>query len=158
MRVQKNIQLIQRSFWWPGLSQNCKDYVGSCALCLHNKGSNTKAWGLLRPLPIPDLPWKMLSMGFIVDLPPAEGFTSIFVVIDHLSKMSHFVPMVGTPSSADMVHAFIKEIVRLHGLPRSIVSDRGVQFTSKFWRILCKALNIDVCLSSAYHLQSNGQI
>lgn len=95
---------------------------------------------LLRPLPISDLPWKIMSMDFIyiVGLPPPEGFTSVFVVIDQLSKMSKFVPLVGTPSAVDMAHAFMKKIVRLHGLPRSIVSDRGVQFTSKFWRTLCK--------------------
>lgn len=96
-------------------------------------------------------------MDFIVDLPPTEGFTSIFVVVDQLSNMSHFVPMMGVPAAADTAHAFIEELMGLHGLPRSIVSDRGVQFPSKFWSNLCKALNIDVWLSSVYHPQSNGQ-
>ena len=80
-------------------------------------------------------------MDFIVDLPSPEGFSTIMVVVDRLSKMAHFVPMVGTPSAVDTAHTFIKEIVRLHGLPSSIVSDRGVQFTSRFWRALCKIFN-----------------
>ena len=79
------------------------------------------------------------------------------VVVERLSKMAHFLPMFGTPSASETADMFIKEIVRLHGLPDSIVSDRGVQFTSKFWRDLCKSLSIEVCLSSAYHPQSNGQ-
>lgn len=96
-------------------------------------------------------------MDFIVDLPPSEGFTTILVVVDRLSKMAHFLSMVGTPSATETAHIFIKEIIRLHGLPSNIVSDRGVQFTSRFWRALCNALQVELCLSSAYHPQSNGQ-
>ena len=71
-------------------------------------------------------------MDFIVDLPPSEGFTTILVVVDRLSKMAHFLPMIGTPSALDTANVFIREILRLHGLPDNIVSDRGVQFTSRF--------------------------
>lgn len=140
--VQKTSELIHRSFWWPGWSQDCKNYVNSCIICQRSKGSNAKAWGLLRPLPIPEQPWKEVAMDFIVDLPPAEGFSTILVVVDRLSKMAHFLPMKGTPSASDTADIFIKEVVRLHGVPVSIVSDRGVQFTSKFWRDLCKSLEI----------------
>ena len=90
-------------------------------------------------------------MDFIVDLPPSAGFTTILVVVDRLSKM------IGTPSAADTARFFFKEVVMLHGVPKSIVSDRGTQFTSKFWKELCKALEVKICLSSAYHPQSNGQ-
>ena len=83
-------------------------------------------------------------MDFIVELPPSEEFTTILVVVDHLSKMAHFLPMAGTPSAAETAKIFIREIVRLHGLPDSIVSDIGVQVTSRFWRELCKALSIEV--------------
>lgn len=71
-------------------------------------------------------------MDFIVELPPSEGFSSIFVVVDRFSKMAHFIPMKGAPSATETAKVFIKEIVRLHGIPDDIVSDRGVQFTSKF--------------------------
>ena len=96
-------------------------------------------------------------MDFIVELPPSEDFNTIFVVVDRLTKMAHFVPLQGTPSATETATAFIKEIVRLHGIPDSIISDRGVQFTSRFWRALCEALNIELRLSSAYHPQTNGQ-
>ena len=155
--TQKTLELVARSFWWPGWRQDCKKYVLSCISCQRSKVANTKSWGLLRPLPIPERPWAEVSMDFIVDLPPSEGFTSILVVVDRLSKMAHFLPMVGTPSALETANIFIKEIIRLHGVPDSVVSDRGVQFTSKFWKELCKALQIKVCLSSAYHPQSNGQ-
>lgn len=91
-----------------------------------------------------------------MELPVSEGFSTILVVVNRLSKMAHFLTLVGA-SAMDNAHAFIKEIIRLHDLPKSIVSDRGVQFTSRFWRAFCKALDIEVCLSSAYHPQSNGQ-
>lgn len=155
--VQETSELLQRSFWWPGWRQDCKDYVSSCTVCQHNNRSKAKSWGLLRPLPIPEQPWRKISMNFIVDLPPSEGFTTILVVVDRLSKTAHFVSMVDTPSAVDTANTFIKEIVRLHGIPDSIVYDRGVQFTSRFWKDLCKSLAIEVCLSSAYHPQSNGQ-
>lgn len=96
-------------------------------------------------------------MDFIVELPPSEDFTTIFIVVDRLTKMAHFIPLQGTPSATETASAFIKEVVKLHGIPDSIVSDRGVQFTSRFWRALCEALNIELRLSFAYHPQTNGQ-
>lgn len=75
-------------------------------------------------------------MDFIVELPPSEGFTTIFVIVNCFSKMAHFIPLKGTPSTSETASAFIKEVVRLHGIPTSIISDRGVQFQA-----LCEALN-----------------
>ena len=154
--LTKTTDLVQRTFWWPQLRVDCKKYVESCTTCIRNKTHRTKAWGLLKPLSVPDRPWRMLSIDFIVELPPAEDHTTIFVVVDRLSKMAHFIPMKGTPSASETAQAFIKEIIRLHGVPANIVSDRGVQFTSRFWRSLCKALDIELSFSSAYHPQTNG--
>lgn len=154
---QKTMELISCSFWWPGWRQDCKNYVSSCIPCQRSKGTNTKSRGLLKPLSIPERPWAEISMDFIMDLPPSGGFTTTLVITDRLSKMAHFLPMVGTPSASATANVFFKEIIRLHGTPVSITSDRGVQFTSKFWRELCKSLEIKICLSSAYHPQSNSQ-
>lgn len=99
----------------------------------------------------------MISMDFIVELPCSEGCSAIFVVVDRFTKMAHFLPLRGTPSAIETAHIFIKEIVRLHGIPVNITSDRGVQFTSRFWRALCESLKIKLALSSAYHPQTNGQ-
>uniref|UniRef100_A0A8C5MRU9 Integrase catalytic domain-containing protein n=1 Tax=Leptobrachium leishanense TaxID=445787 RepID=A0A8C5MRU9_9ANUR len=96
-------------------------------------------------------------MDFIVDLPPSNGYTTILVVVDRFSKMSHFIATKTIPSAKDTATIFIKEIFRLHGLPETIVTDRGTQFTAKFWLEFCKGLHIKRSLSTAYHPQANGQ-
>lgn len=96
-------------------------------------------------------------MDFIVELPPSEECTAIFVVVDRLSKMAHFIPLNNTPSAMETARVFIKEIVRLHGVPVNIVCDQGVQFTTWFWRALCEVLKTELFLASAYHSQTNGQ-
>lgn len=84
-------------------------------------------------------------MDYTIELPPSEGFTVIFVVVDKLTKMVHFIPRV-----------FIRAIVWLHGVPSNVISNRAVQFISRFWKFLCQALKIKLAMSSAYHPQSNG--
>uniref|UniRef100_A0A8C5QVR1 Uncharacterized protein n=1 Tax=Leptobrachium leishanense TaxID=445787 RepID=A0A8C5QVR1_9ANUR len=132
-------------------------YVTACPVCNRNKKLSQKTAGLLQPLPVPDRPWKDLTVDFIVDLPPSQGCTTIMVVVDRLTKMAHFVPTKGLPTAKVTASLFHKEIFRLHGIPASILSDRGSQFTSRFWRMFCLSLKIHVKLSSAYHPQTNGQ-
>ena len=155
--VHRTLDLLQRSFWWPDMEESCRSYVLSCTTCSRCKTARSKAWGLLRPLPIPDRPWQTIAMDFIVELPPSAGCSAIFVVVDRLSKMAHFLPLKGTPSARETAEIFIREIIRLNGIPRNIISDRGVQFTSRFWKALCKLLKIELSMSSAYHPQTNGQ-
>uniref|UniRef100_A0A803JS76 Gypsy retrotransposon integrase-like protein 1 n=1 Tax=Xenopus tropicalis TaxID=8364 RepID=A0A803JS76_XENTR len=157
MGVSKTLDLARRFFHWPRMAKDCKTYVSSCETCARSKDSRTKPLGLLHPLPIPSRLWGSISIDFIVDLPPSQGFNTIFVVVDRLSKMAHFIPLSGTPSAAYTAEVFIKEIIRLHGVSDEIVSDRGVQFTSKFWRALCDSLKIKLAFSTAFHPQSNGQ-
>jgi len=95
-------------------------------------------------------------MDFITDLPSSNGLTCIYVVIDRFSKMGHFIPFPNVPSAIDTASAFMENIFRLNGLPHDIVSDRGAQFTSKFWTAICKTLNINLKYSSPFHHQSNG--
>uniref|UniRef100_A0A8C5MA29 Uncharacterized protein n=1 Tax=Leptobrachium leishanense TaxID=445787 RepID=A0A8C5MA29_9ANUR len=95
-------------------------------------------------------------MDFLVDLPPSSGHMVIFVVVDRFSKMAHFIPLKKLPSSNELAHIFTKEIFRLHGIPNVIVSDRGSQFISKFWRGFCLQLGVKLSFSSAYHPQTNG--
>lgn len=106
--VHKTLNLVQRTFWWPQMAQQCKDYVLSCTVCQRSKGSNVRSWGLLRPLSIPQCPWREISMDIVVELPPSEGFTAILVVVDRLSKIAHFLPLVGTPTAAETAKIFLK--------------------------------------------------
>ncbi len=155
--TKKTISLISRDFWWPSLYNDVKDYIRSCETCCRSKSSRHKPYGLLNSLEIPDHPWSSIAMDFITDLPSADGFTCIFVVIDRLTKMCHLIPFKGIPSAVETAHSFIDYVFRLHGLPSSIISDRGTQFTSKFFQALCSSLDISLKLSTPFHHQTNGQ-
>lgn len=152
----KTLELISRDFWWPKLYQTVSDYVASCE-CARAKASRHKPYGLLQPLPIPEQPWSSLSTDFIVELPPSEGYNAISVWVCRLTKMAHFIPCTTNISADGLVSLFTNNIFKIHGLPKDIVSDRGPQFISKFWKAFCSNLNIKANLSTSYHPQSDGQ-
>ena len=134
-----------------------KEFVLSCDVCSRSKTSRHRPYGVLRPLAIPRRPWPSVSMDFITDLPPSNSFDCIFVVVDRLTKMAHFDPCNKTSSSEDTARLFLDNVYRYHGLPDDIVSDRGTQFVSKFWRSLFEILKVDIKLSSAFYPQTDGQ-
>ncbi|KAK3506600.1 hypothetical protein QTP70_010867 [Hemibagrus guttatus] len=113
--------------------------------------------GLLEPLPVPRRPWSHLSVDFLMDLPDSGGFTAIMVVVDRFSKGCKLVPLKGLPTAMQTADAMFAHVFRNFGLPEDIVSDRGLQFTSQVWRVLCARPDIGVSLSSSHHPQSNGQ-
>ncbi len=153
---KKTFSLINRDFWWPSMQTDIKNYIKSCEICCRSKDPRHKPYGLLKPLEIPDRPWTSLSMDFITDLPSSNGYTCILVVLDRFTKMGHFIPFPNVPSSEDTANAFMLHIFRLHGLPNEILTDRGTQFTSKFWTAICATLKISMKLSSPFHHQTNG--
>uniref|UniRef100_A0A8C5LR95 Gypsy retrotransposon integrase-like protein 1 n=1 Tax=Leptobrachium leishanense TaxID=445787 RepID=A0A8C5LR95_9ANUR len=155
--IRKTLDLILRHFWWPSVSLDVQKYVKTCDTCNRCKVPRTKVTGLLQPLPVPLRPWSSVSVDFIVDLPPSRKHTTIMVVVDRLSKMAHFIPTQGSPSAKDTANLFFHHVFRLHGTPETIISDRGPQFTSRFWKAFCTLLHISVCLSTAFHPHSNGQ-
>ena len=97
-------------------------------------------------------------MDFIEGLPPSQGKNTIFVVIDRLSKSAHFLALTCPFSTKMVVEKFVEGVLKLHGMPRSIISDRDPIFISNFWREFFKLSNTQLKMSSAYHLQTNGQI
>jgi hypothetical protein len=131
-------------------------YVEACDTCARIKTPRHKPYGLLQPLDIPSRPWKALSMDFIVKLPASHNYDSIWVVCDRLTRYAHFIPCQETLSAPDLAWLFLDRIFRLHGLPDSIVSDRGSVFISKFWTELTALLKIDTRTSTAYHPQTDG--
>jgi transposase InsO family protein len=107
---------------------------------------------------VPEWKWEEIGMDFVTGLPRTQkGNDSIWVIIDRLTKVAHFVPVKTTFGGATLARIYLKEIVRLHGIPRKIVSDRGTQFTSKFWKGLQQAMGTKLDFSTAYHPQSDGQ-
>ncbi|XP_063782381.1 uncharacterized protein LOC134932160, partial [Pseudophryne corroboree] len=155
--IARTRELLSRAVWWPSVAKDVDQWVRACDICARNKTPRGVPVGPLHPLSIPSKPWTHISMDFVVDLPKSSGMTAIWVVVDRFSKMAHFVPLVGLPSARRLSELFMLHVVRLHGLPLDVVSDRGSQFVAKFWRAFCSDLQISVSLSSGYHPQSNGQ-
>jgi transposase InsO family protein len=113
---------------------------------------------LLQSLQIPQWKWDEIGMDFIVGLPRTRaGYGSICVVVDHLTKAAHFIPVKTTYNSAVLAELYMSRIMCLHGVPKKIVSDRGTQFTSHFWQQLHEALGTHLKFNSAYHPQTDGQ-
>ena len=137
---------------------NVKAYVQNCHSCQVNKSKTVKPAGLLQPLPIPEGKWDSVSMDFICGLPCSKaGFDSILVIVDRLSKLVHLVPTTTTVTAPEVAKLFVDNVVRLHGVPSSIVSDRDKNFTSHFWQTVRELWGIEERMSTAFHPQTDGQ-
>lgn len=151
-------QDLRQMFWWPGLKKEVNEFVLACLVCQKAKIEHQKPSGKLQPLEIPEWKWDSISMDFVVGLPRTpKGLDSIWVIVDRLTKSAHFIPINIRYSLERLTSLYVSEIVRLHGVPSSIVSDRDPRFTSRFWESLHKALGTKLRLSSAYHPQTDGQ-
>jgi hypothetical protein len=134
------------------------EYVALCDNFQRVKVERQRPTGLLQPLKIPQWKWEEISMDFIVGLPIMQsGYDSIWVIVDRFSKVAHFIPIKSTYKGAKLAELYIARIMCLHVVPKKIVSDRGTQFTSRFWEKLHEVMDTRLNFSSAHHPQTDGQ-
>ena len=154
----RTYDLIHRYYYWPSMIKEIKNYVIRCHQCQINKTNNSKTQGMLQPLQIPKCKWEQISMDFITGLNKTKnGFDSIYVVIDYLSKRGHFIPCTINITGTEVAKLFINNIYKLHGLPKVIISDRDPRFIGNFWSSLMANLGVKLAFSSANHAQTDGQ-
>ena len=132
-------------------------FVTSCLLCQQTKYSTHAPAGLLQPLPIPSLVWEEVTMDFITGLPFSHGFTVILVVVDRLTKSAHFGALPTHFTASKTVVLFTDMVVKHHGFPRTIISDRDSIFLSSFWKKLFELSGTKLKHSTSYHPQTDGQ-
>eukprot|EP00253_Pinus_taeda_P013679 PITA_13679 len=140
------------------MKRNVAEYLARCLECQQIKAEHQHPAGLLQPLSIPEWKWETISMDFITGLARTKkNNDSIMVVVDKLSKATHFIPVQSTYRAVQISHIFKQNVFKLHGLPRTIISDHDVKFTSAFWRTLFTELGTQLNFSTAYHPQTDGQ-
>jgi hypothetical protein len=133
----KMYQDLKQNFWWTRMKREIAKYVSECDICQRVKASHLRISGMLQPLPIPFWKWKDISMDFIVGLPnTSQRHDSIWVIVDRLTKTGHFLPVLTTYNAKKYAEIYLDQNVRLHGIPKMIISDPGAQFVAHFWEQL----------------------
>ena len=153
----RTLARISTQFFWKNMRNDIRSFVQHCQVCQQAKVSQLHPAGLLSPLPIPNQIWEDVAMDFITNLPVARGYSVIMVVIDRLSKYCHLAPLRANFTSFQVAEVFVNMVVKLHGVPRTIVSDRDKTFTSAFWQHLFRLQGTTLAMSSSYHPQTDGQ-
>ena len=125
---------LRRSYWWNGMKKDIADFVARCLVCQQVKAEHQRPAGLLQRIPIPEWKWEHITMDFVVGLPRTRrGHDAIWVIVDRLTKSAHFLAIRKTDSLDRLAELYCREIIRLHGVLLSIISDRDPRFTSRFW-------------------------
>lgn len=148
---------LSREFYWPRMGRYVARYVKTCKTCQHSKGVKPRQF-LLQPLPVPTAPWESISMDFITGLPTSgQGNDSVLTFVDRLTKQAHFTATKKTIDAVGTADKYIENVFRLHGLSKSIISDRDPRFTSEVYKSIFKQLGVDLDFSTANHPQTDGQ-
>ncbi|CAL1394869.1 unnamed protein product [Linum trigynum] len=154
----KMYRTLKEHFWWPGLKKAVVAQAYQCLECQMITAEHQAPVIEHLPLEIPQWTWGKITMDFVDGLPRTlRGNDGVWVIVDLFSKVAHFIPIKFKPGLEEMARLYVREIVRLHGVPLSIVSDRDPSFTSPFWVVLQKAMSTKFHFSTAYHPQNNGQ-
>ena len=154
----KMLTTLKKKLFWPGMKRDVVEYLARCMECQPVKTEHQHPAGILNPLPIAEWKWDTISIDFITGLPKTKyQHDSVMVVVDTLTKAAHFMPVKSTFGIAQVANVFLKEVVRPHGVPKVIVSDRDAKFTTTFWKGLFGGMGTKLNFSTAYHPQTDGQ-
>jgi len=149
---------LTEHYWWPSVGQDIRKYCSECDVCIRHKSSTQKQPGLLQPLQAPPGAWESVRMDYIVKLPPTiEGHVALIVVIDRISKMAHSIPTTSDVTAEETARLFFEHVIKHHGLPLEIISDRDPKFAGVFWQTLTARFGTRSRLSTAFHPQTDGQ-
>jgi len=151
------VKLVTYNFWWPGVTKEVKQYVERCNTCQHNKNRTEQPADKLMPNSTPEKPWTHILANFITKLPLAQGYDSILVVVDQLTKIVHFIPTIKKTMAEELARLFRDNVWKLHRLPKSIISDQGSQFVAGIMQELNRMLGIESKMSTAFYPQTNRQ-
>jgi hypothetical protein len=154
----KTLAAVQRRFHWDGLSTDVASYVASCDACQRNKPSQQLTPGPLMPLAIPERPCAEWTNDSVSGLPKTRrGHDAIQVYVERLTKLKHFAASRTTDGASELAALFAHNVVRLHGVPEVMVSDRDPRFTAHFYKELARLMGTQLSMSTARHPQSDGQ-
>nr|GFC17372.1 reverse transcriptase domain-containing protein [Tanacetum cinerariifolium] len=150
--------MLRGLYWWPRMKKDIAMYVSKCFTCSKVKAEHQKPSGLLQQPEIPEWKWENITMDFVNKLPRTRsGHDSIWVIVDRLTNSAHFLAVRDDYKTEKLARLYINEIIARHGVPVSIISDRDSYFTSRFLKLLQKALGTQLDLSTAYHPKTDGQ-
>ena len=155
--IARTYHRLASNFFWKQMRQDVWSYVVTCQVCQQMKDTHLHPAGLLQPLPIPDHVFKDIAMDFVTCLPSSKGKTTIMTVVDRSSKYGHFIPLLSTFSTHTVEEAFVVGVIRLHGPPRTVVTDREPKFLHSFWQEINRLQGSTLAMSTAYHPQSDGK-
>ena len=153
----KTIGAVEHRFYWPSLKKDVAKIVSQCHTCQLAKQQKQIA-GSYTPHPVPNCHWQNVSLDFILGLPKTQKrHDSILVVVDRFSKMAHFIPCSKTSDTSRVAVLFFDNVVKLHVIPKTMVSDRDVKFISYFWKTLWHKMGTKLKFSTAFYPQTDGQ-
>ena len=150
---------LLHQYYWSGMKQHVEDFVRQCLMCQQVKVEHKKPVRLLQPLEVTEWKWEHVTMDFMTHLPSTpRRHDAVWVIVDRLTKSAHFLAMLMTFTLEEFCRLYIQEIVRLHGVPVSIVSDRDPRFMVHLWKSFQKAMGTQLTMSIVFHPQTNGQL
>ena len=149
---------LRENYWWPNMKNEIAKFVSKCLTCQKVKAEHRHPSGELQKIELPEWKWEQITMDFVVGLPrTTSGNDAIWVIVDRLTKSAHFIAIKTTHSVEKLAEVYVSQVVRYHGVPKSIISDRDGRFTSRFWTSVQNAMGTRLKFSTAFHPQTDGQ-